>query len=344
MMQWAMEAFSNPEVVTNTVRYMRLHDMFGNEFLHDFRYFNLDILKYTGLLPVVSRVLNPVTNGVAIQRANTYTYRTPDFMVATAQAYHPGSFGDQQHLWNALLPGDISLFTTHPAAPLSEEGALSGSPGYWVGSGRFPHVVQDENVVMNIFQPPSGRGFMEKSVQDFTHAHFPTGRFDEYSLEGRYAFGRAGDSYAAFIATNPLQFAEGSRDDLLQQGMNSFWIFEAGSAARDGGYASFKRRVLANPISFDSGRLRYRSNGRELALDYRGDFSIDGEVQALEYPRFDSPWARAERAPGRIRISHGADVLELDFHARERRILRADPGRAISDPAARTAPPRAYSM
>ncbi|MEM1113345.1 MAG: hypothetical protein AAGI11_15640 [Pseudomonadota bacterium] len=328
MMQLAMEAFSNPEVISNTVRYMRLHNMFGNEFLYDFRYFNLDVLKYTGLLPVLSRILNPVTNGVAIQRANTYTYRTADFMIATAQAYHPGSFGDQQHLWNAQLPNDISLFTTHPAAPLSDEGALSGSPGYWVGSGRFPHVVQEENVVINIFQPPAGKGFMEKSVQDFTHAHFPASRFDEHNIEGRYAFGRAGDSYAALISASPLAYAEGSDSDLIQEGMDAYWIFEAGSANRDGDYERFKARILANEVNFEAGQLRYASNARSYALDYQGDFSVDGEVRLFDYPRFDSPWASEEREPETIRISHGEHTLELDFHARKRQISRV--GQALT--------------
>ena len=94
MMQWAMESFSNPEVITNTMDYMNKNDIFPNEFLHDLNDFNLAILRYTGAMPQISKSLNPVTNGTAIQRANTYTFKTPDYMVASAQAYHPGTFGD----------------------------------------------------------------------------------------------------------------------------------------------------------------------------------------------------------------------------------------------------------
>ena len=323
MMQWAMEAFSNPEIIENTIAYADRHNMLGNEFLYPLRYFNLDVLKVTGALPAISRILNPVTNGVAIQRANTYTYRTADYMVASAQAYHPGTFGDQQHLWNALLPGGISLFTTHPAKPLTDEGALSGSPGYWVGSGRFPHVVQDENVVINVFQPPEGKGFMEKSVQDFTHAHFPTERFGEYVIDGRYAFGRSGDSYAAFIAGNPLELGEGTSDDLLQQGMDTYWIFEAGSVSEDGEFSEFIARIRANPINFQDATLTYESGGKTLHLEYQGDFSVNGDTQELQYPRFDSPWAQAPRKPATLRFTHGEHALELDFYNRKRVVTTA---------------------
>ena len=320
MMQWAMEAFSNDTVIDNTIAYAHRHDMLGNEFLHDLRHFNLSILKATGALPALSRYLNPVTNGVAIQRANTYTYKDPDFMLASAQAYHPGSFGDQQHLWNAVLSRDVSVFTTHPAAPLSEKGALSGSPGYWVGSARFPHVAQDRNVVLNIYQPPQGLGYMEKTLVEYTHAHFPRERFDEVIVDGRYAFGRSGRSYAALVGRRELNYMEGTSDDLVQPGLDSYWVFEAGSEARDGSFAAFMQRIRGNDVRFENRHLRYTSGGRTLELHFQGDFLVDGEVQDLEYDRFDSPYAQAPREPDAIRIEHDGHALELDFHGLRREV------------------------
>ena len=40
-------------------------------------------------------------------------------------------------------------------------------------------------MVLNLFNIPEEPGFMEGSVQDFTHAHFPRERFDEVILDGR---------------------------------------------------------------------------------------------------------------------------------------------------------------
>ena len=318
---------ANDIVIDNTVAYVDRHDMFSNEFLHELRYFNLDILKKTGALPLLSRLLNPVTNGVAIQRANTYTYKTPDYMLASAQAYHPGSFGDQQHLWNATLSRRVSVFTTHPARPLSEQGVLSGSPGYWVGSGRFPHVVQDRNVVLNIFQPPAGKGYMESAIQDYTHAHFPRERFDEVIIDGRHAFGRTGQTFAALISKYPLHYNEGTTDDLIQPGLDSYWIFEAGTAGSDGDFATFMQRIKGNPVTFANSRLTYVSDDRQFDLQYQGDFLLDGEPRQLEYQRFDSPYAQAERKPETIRIEHGGHSLLLDFYNLKREMRSAAPPR-----------------
>ena len=320
MMQWAMESFSNPEVIENTMDYMNKAEMFRNEFLHDLKDFNHVILRYTGAMPRISRALNPVTNGTAIQRANTYTLKTPDYMLASAQAYHPGSFGDQQHLWNATLSREVSVFVTHPAAPLSAEGALSLSPGYWVGGGRLPHVAQNGNVVLNLFDLPEEPGFMEKSVQDFTHAHFPKERFDEVLVDGRYTFGRTGTTYAALITRNPVHYTEGMSDDLVQPGRRTFWVFEAGSEQSDGLFADFMARIRSNPVSYESGRLVYTSGGRKLDLQYQGDFSVDGEKQDLDYPRFDSPYVKAPRKPDVIRFEHDGKSLLLDFYGLKREV------------------------
>lgn len=318
MMQWAMESFSNPEVIENSINYIQENNMFGNEFLNDFKHFNLGILKSTGVLPFFSRRLKPVTNGVAIQRANTYTYKTPDYMLTTAQAYHPGTFGDQQHIWNATLSRRVSLFTTHPAKPLSDGGALGLSPNYWVGSGRFPHVVQDTNVVLNIYNLPTEPGFMESSVQDYTHAHFPTDRFDEVIIDRNYAFGRIGETYAAFITKNPLHYKEGTNDDLIQPGRNTFWIFEAGSKAEDNSFKAFMQRIRANKVEFSVNLLSYTSNNKSLALSYLGDFKVNGVVQYLNYPRYDSPYIKAEREPGNMTFEYAGKTLNLDFYNMKR--------------------------
>ncbi len=190
MMQWAMEAFTNPEVIQETMTYIHKNQMLSNEFLNDFRWIDLSILRWTKLLPTISKQLNMVTDGVAIQRANTYTYRTDDYMMATAQAYHPGEFGDQQHIWTATIDGEVSIFTIHPAKPFSEKGALSNSPSYWVGNGRNPYSVQNENINMTLYKIGIQKGFMEDDLVQYTHAYFPENRMDQVVLDENYVFGR----------------------------------------------------------------------------------------------------------------------------------------------------------
>lgn len=314
MMQWNMESFSNPQVVENTVAYMNEHSMFANEFLHDLRLVNVGLLRASGMLPFVFRYLNPVTNGAAIQRANTYTWRTPDFMIATAQSYHPGTYGDQHHIWNAVLANDVSIFTTHPAKGLAEKGALSGSPGYWVGNGRLPHAAQDKNVVLVKYRIPEQPGYMESSIVHYTHAHFPRDAMDDASVEGNHAFGRLGNKYVAFTAKRPLHWAQNSRVDLIQPGTDGYWVFEASTAKEEGSFEHFKARIRENETVQEGETLRYASGNRVLELGFGGEFRLDGEVVDINYPRFDSPWARVEREPQTITITHGDKELFLDFY------------------------------
>ena len=145
----------------------KLHN---NSFLKDLNIVNRKILKRSGLLPFMVRILNPVTQGIAIQRANTYTYKTKDYMLSTAQAHHPGAFGDQQHIWQATLSPEVTVFTTHPAASAFDDVDRNFSPGYWVGNGIQPYSVQHENVHISIYDLRKRIGFMEKDRKYYTHA------------------------------------------------------------------------------------------------------------------------------------------------------------------------------
>ena len=75
MMQTNMEAFTNPEVINNSIDFMNKYKLFNNEFLNDFKMVNVWPLTAFNLLDEVSRVANPSTNGKAIQRSNVYTYQ-----------------------------------------------------------------------------------------------------------------------------------------------------------------------------------------------------------------------------------------------------------------------------
>ena len=171
---------------------------------------------------------------------------------------------------------------------------------------------------------PTAEGFHGKSIQDYTHAHFPQQRFDEVRLDGNYAFGRTGETYGAFVALNDLHYFEDTTDDLVQPGRETFWVFEAGSAASDGDFDAFVARIKSNPVSYDAGRLSYASHGRELVLEYQGEFTIDGEVQNLDYPRFDSAYAQVPRKPESMSFAFKGQSLYLDFYNQKREVSPAN--------------------
>jgi hypothetical protein len=326
MMQWGMEAFTNPEIITNSMKYINRNNMLSNEFLNDFKMINITFLRELGLLPTVSRLLNPKTNGVAIQRGNSYTYKTKDFFMATLQNHHPGEFADQQHVFSVSLSPSVTVFHQHPAKALGE-GALSNSPGYWVGYGRFPHSVQDEGVNLSIYNLPDEKGFMEDNLFYFTHAYFPTELFDEYSIEGRYAFARVADTYIALIGLNELYLGQDilnpevtSTNDLIQDGQTTYWITEVSSKDMDTSYTSFKQRIKDNEVIFDedSLQLTYSSN-KNHDLKYLGDYKVNDNIMDLNYSRMDSPYAYIQREAMTMEISFNGETLFLDFYNMERR-------------------------
>jgi len=260
--------------------------MLCSEFFEPLKPFDLTALKpFYGQL---SRVINPFTNGKATQRANTYTYRTPHYMLATAQKYLPGGFSDQHHIWNCILSDDLCVFTTHPSGVLQEKGALSKSPGYWVGNGRNPHAMQHENRVLAIYHIPDKKASFEPELHHFTHAYFPVGKFDETVLDPRIAFGRLGDAFVALIAATDFSVID--NEELKQYGDKQYWICECSSAEMED-FDGFVKRVKACPVKFEGDYLEYGN----LALVYKGSFYLDGLEQTSQYKRYDSDYCRGER-------------------------------------------------
>ncbi len=315
IMQWSMEAFSNPEVISDSVKYIRKFDLLSNEFLNSFKDLNLRLLQKTPLLSLISKQLNPVSNGVALQRANTYTYRTKYFMLATAQNYHPGDFGDQQHISSAVLPNNICVFTTHPASPLSPDGALGLSPNYWVGNGRNPHSAQHKAVNLSLYVLDEKKGFMEKSVLKKTHCFFPIKKFDEVRKSKKLIVGRIENS---FIAIHGLSNLEMSEDEIIQNGKVTGWITELSSNCEES-FDDFCKRMKSAVLKYDSENkaLKYIS-GTTYVLEYKKGLYIEGNKQDSAYERFDSPYSYAKRKSDGIEINHNNHELLLDFNNKKR--------------------------
>ena len=236
MMQWGMESFTNPEIVRNSLAHIRNCKMFSNESLGDFKILNYRLLHWLHLEPTVVRIINPQTNGVAIQKGETYTYRTKDYSMYTVQAHQVGDYGDQQHVFGINMAGQFSVFHTHPAL---EKDVDRQSPNYWVGYGHFPHSMQDRNVNLSIYNLPKKKGLMESDLLDYTRAYFPSSDFDTTLRDGAYVFGKKGEAYCALIgaigpvvatigtmqATEVIRsispFCKGSRPSFQLPGTNS---------------------------------------------------------------------------------------------------------------------------
>jgi hypothetical protein len=267
----------------------------------------------------------PSTNGSAIQRGNIYTYITDNYKLSTNQSYHPGTCGDQNTLSIATLPNGLTVYTTNP---FRDECDMT--PGYWAGFGVAPDSAQDKNVIMSIYDIPDGRILMApQDISQYTHTLFPEELFDECSVEGKYAFGRKGDTYIALIGSSDLYYKPydqaqvdslelnltdtSKRFDLAQDGSEQFWIYELSSTSEEGNFEDFKARIKANSITFEDMTLSYVSDGVTRLLAYNGDFTVDGTIVDLNYDRFESPYITAERKSSTFSFDYAGHTLTLDF-------------------------------
>jgi hypothetical protein len=300
---WQMEGFSNPEIINHSIDMLNQYDLFSNEFLSDFKIVSHPLLRKWHILPLLSKILRPVTDGVAIQQVNTYTYKTKEYSMSTAQRHQAGTCGDQQHIMNVCIGSDFNIFITHPAViPYADDNAyLSLSPNNWVGNGRMPDSVQDENVNISMFRVPGRKKFMEKVLINHTHAYFPTQYFDTYDISGRYAFMQYKKVLLAFICKNSLRLE--NTDELIQEGRYTTWITEVSTADAET-YEEFKERIQNNIIRFSRKDVMYQTNDKEYWLTFRKQFKINREVINTEYRRFETPYIQGDRNSEEYTVSY----------------------------------------
>jgi hypothetical protein len=284
----------------------------------------------------------PLINESMLKEVNTYTYRTADYMLSTAQDYRKGVRGSQTHTWQATLGERAMVFTTHPSylpvepgAPVPEDWNWQREdepgPGYWTGESSQPRAAQFENVVIAIYAPQylpqPAVGFV---YQDETHAYFPHAHFDEVVQRGSWTFGRKGDAYVGLYSWRPTEWRGGQPEvfenagldfDLVAPGgSRNVWIAECGSLTEwPGGFEDFVSALTAAPVDVretpEAFRVVYTSPTRgNLDLDWEGPFLVDGVEHALsDYPRMDNPFARVGFDERRYEVSDGSYGLVLDF-------------------------------
>lgn len=321
MMQFNMEAFSNPATVDNTIKYINRNNMMANSDLNDFKLVSLWPLRAFHLLGLVSQMLQPSTNGVAIERANVYTYKTDYFSMHTAQAYQPGEYADQQAIAQFNLSNQVTVFTTQPAKIPRRD----GTPTYWTGNGRQGYSVQEKNVNITIYQPPTKVGFMEPMiVSETTHVFFPYQLFDEVNdtyLDQGLIFGRVGQSMIAIQSRYAMAFVpfetsneEGNRDnmlvrgsvgdvltekyDLVQKGSGDhYFVTEMSSTAYES-FDAFMTRFMGNELIYSESQhsVEYTSKlyldpyTTTMKAEFEGYFYINNVMEYLEYRRFESEY------------------------------------------------------
>jgi hypothetical protein len=239
------------------------------------------------------------------------TFRTPDYMLASAQDYRPGEPGAREHVWQATLGPDVVVFVNHPVCA-SEDDARA--PNFWAGNGRLPRVAQWKDVLIALYKLP------EDAWLGFTHAHFPVYEFDEYSVQDNWAFARKGNGYLALTASAPLEFVHrgpGAFREVRVYGPDQAWICMMGRQETDGSFQNFQRRAKTLEIALQQGGVACQTlRDEHLAFSWQGPLRVDGQEQPLSSDKhYDGPHCVAEWPASQMDITYGDYAVRLCFDA-----------------------------
>ncbi|MFN8623880.1 MAG: hypothetical protein U0869_24325 [Chloroflexota bacterium] len=309
---WGTEAFTDPAAIEATFDWIRAHGLLANPYLAPFRQLDFRVLRLTGALPILSRLLALPANGTTLGRADTLTERTPDFQMSTTQAYRPGEPGNQQAVFQLVLGPGLTVFHTHPGAAAGEAGPNGGTPGYWTGSGILPVSCQVGGVNLSLYDLPDHPGFGLARLLELTHLHAPIAEADGVVEDDHHRFLQVGSALVGVTASSPLRV--GDADEIIQDGRRTAWAVEAASSG-DETFAAFVERVRGAELTVDGSTATYRSGGTTITASMDSGCAVDGVALAPVTGRLPSPYARAEDDGRRVRVEWGGHGLLLDWDA-----------------------------
>ncbi len=331
MAQTGAETFTNPQVIRNTLEYMKKNRLYTNKFLSYFKFLNLTVLRCVNWHKFAERH-SIMPHGIALGRGNVYTYRNAHYSMSTDICKDVGLCGAQDHVWTANIAEELALFTTHPAG--NGNGKYGASPGYWVGNGRRPVSVQHETVNVTIYKLPQRKRLGESDVCDITHAYMPRDLYDEFELDGNTVFARKNGVFVALISEGNLKYKPYNPDSakgllkgrVLPSGLtleNGFDLYRQGgefhsyvtelSDLNTETFEEFKQRIKQNQLVFCNGCVSYKTNCGKIYVSYDGSFTVDGKDVQTEFDRYDSIFCKAKRKDETIRINSPSHSLMLDF-------------------------------
>lgn len=239
----------------------------------------------------------------------TVTRRTAHYMLASAVNHRPGEMGVQEHLWQATLSPEAVVFTT---APGNSQEHGNARPNFWSGSVRLPHVAQHGKTLLCLYdlQPDVGLGI--------SHAYFPTPAFDEWTIEGRWAFARYGAGYVALWGDGDLQLTRTGRhaqQEVRSIGAGKAWLCYVGSADEEGSFAEFQRQVTQNSPQAEGPSVAWTApNGEYLFFAWEAPLRINGEPQPWDnFPHYENAYTQTAMGAERMTIAYEGDALVLDL-------------------------------
>ncbi len=325
------EAYIHPKNAALTINMFDAFNWWQNSFLDTFSSYRglLHTLKTLKLLPLLGKILERDVCRNMRQEVNIYTYKTPDYMLSTAQDYRKGFGGDQQHIWQATLGQDAVCFTTHPA---KVEGV---TPNYWAGNGLLPRAAQYKNVSIIVYNIKRIPALYVPIKHFYTHAWLPKDKFDEVVERNGWIFARKGEGYLALLSQHPyfwngedarsdeIEFRKNPEDfgrEVIAIGNQNIWICQMGRKVDDGEFDEFVEKCSAANLTFNGLNVHFNSPGNgEIQFGWNHALSVNGvEISLEDYPRYDNPFVQAEYDPGEIKVTCSGHQLRLNWQTGER--------------------------
>jgi hypothetical protein len=325
---WGAGMFANRQIVDQT---LKLADQFQSGcFDVIIRPYVQAVLKAYDALDAADTPHDGDLDRRTLSEVNKLTYRTPDYQLSCAQDYRKGKLGFQQHIWQATLAPEASVFTLHRGSEDNE------GMKYW--QGRLPRAVQTKNCVIAIYDipelplpgpatefPPEAGGKAipspapsEETLLPYTLASFPRAAFDEIAEQNGWIFARKNNGYLALRSQQPTEWTPDGIFDtegLIAAGRQNIWICQLGRTAIDGAFDAWCGKIAQSSVTFDHLSVSYRAPDHgDIQFGWRDPLTVNGEEIPLRgYPRFGNPYCHTEHNSGIYDIQHDGQSLHLDF-------------------------------
>jgi len=320
MFWWPMSAPASPNILESSLDLINEYELapklvFNDEAFVDL--FEIGATVYGSSLNDFSSRIKDITEGVALETANTYTYKTPYYQLSGVQDHQKGMNGLQELIWQACIDKNATIFTSSPSG-------LSASDQQFT-SGWKPRATLHKNVGIIQYDRRAQSLILELVLDllldepSYTHAYFPRWAFNEWNQKGKWVFGRRNESYVGLYSYNPTEWK--SNYELRADGKKNAWIVELGSKndPQFDSYEDFINDILNAKIVINEESMGYNilydspSQGK-IKVGWDGPMLINSqEIKFDDYDRFENQYCNQTFGTMETIIEYNGQKLILDF-------------------------------